>query len=247
MVFLAFSSMKHIHSEPGFSFSHFQTIFSTTYGKAFWLSMKLAALATFGALLLGYPIAYIISNSKFKNKYLLLLVFILPMWTNLLLRVEIINTIIKPQGFIKNMFGVSLNLGGSQAAVVIAMIIIYLPFMIFPIYTVLEKMDKGLLEASMDLGATPAQSFMKITIPLSLKGVMSGITMVFLPCAMGFTIPAIISEGNIYLIGNMIEAKFKGSNSEINVGSLASLIIIIFVFASLWLIGKIDEEGETLL
>lgn len=233
--------------EATFSFTHFKSTFNQTYIKAFLLSMKLGILATLGSLLIGYPIAYIISKSNFKNKFLILLIFVLPMWVNTLLRVDTINRLLKPNGFLKNVFGISLNLSGTEAAVVICMIIIYLPFMIFPIYTVLEKMDKSLIEASMDLGAGPIKTFCKVTLPLSMKGVFSGITMVFLPCAMGFMIPSIVSNRNIQLIGNIIETKFKGTTGEYNVGSLISLIVITFVLIALYIIGKVDEEGETLI
>ena len=248
MLLISFMDIQYLKFENAtISIAHFEQIFNPTYFKAFWLSIKLGSLATIGALLIGYPIAYIVSHSKMQNKFLFLLIFILPMWTNLLLRVETINRLLKPEGFMKNVFGFALDLSGSEAAVVIAMIIIYLPFMIFPIYTVLEKMDKSLIEASMDLGANPIHSFFKVTLPLSLKGVSSGITMVFLPCAMGFTIPQIISNGNIQLIGNIIEQQFKGPTGAYNVGSLAAIIVIVFVFGALFLISKIDEDGETLL
>lgn len=248
MVVISFLDIKRLDFETAkFSVEHFKDVFSGTYLKAFATSMKFASLATVGCILLGYPIAYIVARSKFKNKFLLLALFILPMWTNLLLRIETINNLLKPEGFLKNVFGVSLNLSGGDAAIVICMIIVYLPFMIFPIYTVLEKLDNSLIEASKDLGANSVKTFAKVTLPLSLKGVMSGITMVFLPCAMGFTIPEIISNGNVQLIGNIIESSFKGNAGLFNQGCLVSLVIIVFVFAALWIIGKVDSEGETLL
>ncbi|MFI3284478.1 MAG: ABC transporter permease [Erysipelotrichaceae bacterium] len=248
MLLISFMDISYLQFNTAtISVDHFSKVFNATYAKAFWLSIKLGLLATLGSLIIGYPIAYIVSTSKFKNKFLFLLIFLIPMWTNLLLRVETINRILQPEGFMKNVFNISLDLSGTESAVVIAMIIIYLPFMIFPIYTVLEKMDKSLIEASMDLGANDISTFFKVTLPLSLKGITSGITMVFLPCAMGFTIPYIISNGNIQLIGNIIEKNFKGTTGSYNVGSLASLVVIIFVFGALFLISKIDEDGETLL
>lgn len=230
-----------------FTFGNFPKVFNGVYLKAFLTSMKLAVIATIGCVLIGYPIAYIVSKIKFVGKSLLLVIFILPMWTNMLLRIETIRKMLEPVGLMKNIFGISFNLAGTELSVIIVMIIVYLPFMIFPIYTVLEKMDNSLLEASQDLGATPIKSFMKVTLPLSMRGVSSGITMVFLPCAMGFTIPQIVSKGNIVLIGNLIEQKFKGTTNQYNVGMLASLVIIVFVVIALWIIGKVDAEGETLL
>lgn len=248
MVVMSFLDMERLEFENAtFSVSHFKDVFNSSYLKAFGLSMKYAAIATIGCILLGYPIAYIVARSKMKNKFLFLVLFILPMWTNLLLRIETINNLLKPEGFLKSVFGISLNLSGGEAAIILCMIVVYLPFMIFPIYTVLEKLDNSLLEAAQDLGANPAKAFVKVTLPLSLKGVMSGITMVFLPCAMGFTIPEIVSNGNIQLIGNIIESAFKGNAGIFNQGCLIALVIIVFVMGALFIIGKVDEEGETLL
>ncbi len=247
MIYISFLDMSFWgFGEASFSMTHFSVVFSTTYLTATLLSLKLAFFATIGALLIGYPIAYIISNSKMKNKFTVLLLFILPMWTNLLLRVETINRLLLPNSIL-NEIGISLNLSGTEAAVVISMILVYLPFMIFPIYTVLEKKDKGLIEAANDLGAGPIRTFFKVTLPLSAKGIVSGVTMVFLPCAMGFTIPQIISNGNMYLIGNIIERHFKGSTGTYNIGSLTSLVLIIFVFGAMFIMSKVDKEGETLL
>ena len=129
------------------------------------------------------------------------------------------------------------------------MTLVYLPFMIFPIYTVLEKMDKSLYEASNDLGAGSIKTFFKVTLPISSKGIYSGVMMVFLPAAMGFTIPQIVTDGdtNYTMVGQLIERQFKNSTTFFNTGSMWSLIIIIFVLGSLYVISKIDEDGETLL
>jgi spermidine/putrescine transport system permease protein len=164
----------------------------------------------------------------------------------MLLKLKAIQSMIQPEGFINNTFGISINLYGTEVAVIMGMVLMYLPFMIFPIYTVLEKIDNSLIEASQDLGATKVKTFAKVTFPLSLKGVTSGIIMVFLPSAMGFTISDVLGGGNVLLIGNSIERFFKVANNY-NLGSLLSLIIIILVVGSLFIIGKVDEEGETLL
>lgn len=233
--------------DASFSISHFGEVFNLVYLKAAWNSVRIGFIATLGTLLIGYPIAYIVSNLKTKNKFLILLLFILPMWTNLLLRINTINTLLKPNSIL-NTIGISLNFSGTETAVIITMIIVYLPFMIFPIYTVLEKKDKGLIEAAYDLGASPITTFFKVTLPLSLKGIVSGVTMVFLPCAMGFTIPYIVSNGNIYLIGNIIESHFINSTlGSYNVGSLTALMLIIIIFGAMLLMIKVDKEGETLL
>lgn len=247
MVVLAFLDIKGIDfSDASFTLKNFNSTFNPVYIQAFFRSIKLAAITTVICILLGYPVSYIISKSNIRNKYLVLIILILPMWTNMLLRIQTLNRILLPEGFLKNTFGISTNLSGTEFSVILAMVMMYLPFMIFPIYTVLEKIDLSLLEASQDLGASKVKTFKKVTLPLSLKGVSSGIIMVFLPCAMGFTIPEIMSGGNMILIGTIIEQKFK-QGTGYNVGSLISLVVLLLVFLALWIIGKIDEEGETLL
>lgn len=234
-------------TRASFSFKNFtEIIHNRTYRDAFFLSMELSLLATLICFIVGYPVAYIISRSGFSNKYLILLILILPMWTNMILRLNALKYLSLPEGFFKNTFGFSFDFYGTKTAVVIGMVLMYLPFMIFPIYTVLEKIEPSLLEASQDLGANPLKTFAKVTFPLSLKGVTSGVIMVFLPCAMGFTISEILSGGNIQLIGNIVERFFKVSRIY-NLGSLISLVIIFIVLGSLYVIGRVDKEGETLL
>lgn len=237
-------------SDFQFNFANFKVLFSGIFLKAFLRSMLYAGLATIFALLIGYPIAYFISKSKFRNKYLLLLIFIMPMWTNMLLRIQTINNILGENSIISNMFGFTLNLSNAKAfKIVLVMTLVYLPFMIFPIYTVLEKIDKSIYEASNDLGAGAIKTFFKVTLPNSSKGIYSGIMMVFLPAAMGFTIPKIVTgeDPNYALVGSLIERQFKSSNVQYNTGSMWSLLIIVFVLGSLYIISKIDEDGETLL
>lgn len=233
-----------------FSLSHFSYLGGSVFFKSLVRSLVYALVATVCTLFIGYPIAYIISKMKSKYKFLLLLLFILPMWTNMLLRIQTINNLFKENSFISNTLGFAINLSEYKSLkIIIVMTIVYLPFMIFPIYTVLEKIDLSLLEASEDLGANKVKSFFKITFPMSLKGVFSGFTMVFLPAAMGFTIPQIVTDGDpkYTMVGQLIERQFMNSTTAYNLGSLMSLIIIIFVLGSLYLISKIDEKGETLL
>ena len=233
-----------------FSMSHISTVFTAQNIEAFGNSIKLALLATAGCVLFGYPVAYIISMSKIKNKYLTILLILFPMWICMLLRLKILNNMFSEGGILQSFFGIDLNISGTEFAVVLVMILMYMPFMILPIFTQLQKIDRSLFEASQDLGATPLKTFLKVTLPLSMKGVTSGIIMVFLPAATGFAIPEIIGNGKINLIGNVIEnyiSGAKGVATQYNVGCMISLIIIIIVIGSLILISKIDAEGETLL
>ncbi|HHZ11632.1 MAG TPA: ABC transporter permease [Acholeplasmataceae bacterium] len=250
MLALSFMEIEGlVFSTARFSLSAFEKTFKREYLIAFAQSIKLAGLATLFCVIIGYPVAYIISHLKIANRFSFLLVLLLPMFTNLLLRVNTINRLLLPEGFMKNVFGISLNFSGTEAAVVLVMVIVYLPFMIFPIYTVLEKIDPSLIEASKDLGANNFQTFRQVTLPLSLRGVSSGVIMVFLPCATSFTIPYIVSRGNIKLIGNIIEEKMGLTNqlSDYSVGSLISILILVVVMGALYIISKIDAEGETLL
>ncbi|MCR5307770.1 MAG: ABC transporter permease [bacterium] len=248
MIIMSFLDMQYIEiNNAKFTLANFPKAFNKTYISAFLKSMKLSIIATIGCVIIAYPIAYIISKIKFVGKSLLLVIFILPMWTNMLLRIETINKMLDKNGLLQSLTHIRLNMAGTEFAVICVMIIVYLPFMIFPIYTILEKIDNSLIEASADLGATPTKSFMKVTLPLSLKGVSSGVTMVFLPCMMGFTIPQIVSNGKVVLIGNIIEQKFKGSTGQYNIGMLISVLIIFIILIAIWIISKLDPEGETLI
>ena len=252
LTLISFSTTKYSLAFDSFRFSidHISTVFTAQNVEAFWNSLKLAALATIGCVLFGYPVSYIVSMSKIKNKYLTILLILFPMWICMLLRLKVINNLLSEGGILESLLGVSVNLSGTEFAVVMVMILMYLPFMILPIFTQLQKIDRSLFEASQDLGANPFKTFLKVTLPLSMKGVTSGIIMVFLPAATGFAIPEIIGNGKINLIGNVIEnyiSGAKGVATQYNIGCMISLIIIIVVIGSLFLISKIDAEGETLL
>ena len=256
MLIFAFSTVKSFSiytfkfSDFSFEVANLTKLWDASFIKTFSRSILYALVATLLCLLFGYPIAYFISRSNFKNKYLFLLIFLMPMWTNMLLRIQTINNLLSENSFLTNVFGLTINLSDYKSLKIIAvMTIVYLPFMIFPIYTVLEKLDKSLFEASNDLGAGAIKTFFKVTLPNSLKGIYSGIMMVFLPAAMGFTIPYVVTDGDTRytMVGQLIERQFKGSITFFNTGSMWSLIIIILVLGSLYVISKVDEEGETLL
>ena len=189
--------------------------------KALWNSLVVAFFTVLICVLLGYPVAYFISFSNLKNKMLFLLLLILPMWSNSMLRIVSWLRLFSTDGL------KALNLIGSNAAVIFVTVTTYLPFMIFPIYTVLEKMDRSVIEASKDLGVTPIKTFFKVTLPLSLGGVSSGIIMVFLPAATGFAISQTIGQGKVRLIGNLIQSIFEKNNY--NFGSLLSIFVSIVI------------------
>ncbi|MDY0063603.1 MAG: ABC transporter permease [Bacilli bacterium] len=228
----------------------FSTLKEPSTLEGFKNSFLFASIATIVCLLLGYILAYSVFRSKFSNKFLVLTIFILPMWSNLILRIEALGNVMEQHNIIQDILadvGITYQLAirGTSLAVLIGLIFTYLPFMILPIYTALEKIDYSLEEAALDLGATSTQKFWKVIFPLSLKGVVTGSIMVFLPCMSGFAIPKILGDGNILLIGNIIDQQFK--TMMYNQGSLLAVIIIVAILGSLFLINKVDKEGETLL
>ncbi len=189
--------------------------------KAIVNSLIVALITVLICILLGYPVAYFLSFSKIKNKLVFLLLLILPMWSNSMLRIVSWLRLFSTDAF------KALDLVGSYPAVIFVTVTTYLPFMIFPIFTVLEKLDRSYLEASKDLGVTPVKTFFKVTLPLSLSGVSSGVIMVFLPAATGFAISQTIGEGKIRLIGNLIQSVFEKNN--FNFGSLLSILLSIII------------------
>jgi spermidine/putrescine transport system permease protein len=191
--------------------------------KAIWNSLVVAFWTVIICIALGYPTAYFISFSNLKNKMLFLLLLILPMWSNSMLRIVSWLRLFSTDGL------AALNLIGTNPAVIFVTVTTYLPFMIFPIYTVLEKMDRSLMEASKDLGVPAWKTFLKVTLPLSMSGVSSGIIMVFLPAATGFAISQTIGQGKVRLIGNLIQSVFEKNNY--NFGALLSILLSIIIIA----------------
>ena len=224
MLVLTFMSSNGTNfTEAEFSLDAYSRMLDPSIYKALWNSLYVAVLTVIICILLGYPVAYFISFSKLKNKSLFLLLLILPMWSNSMLRIVSWLRLFSTDAL------AALNLVGTDAAVIFVTVTTYLPFMIFPIYTVLEKMDRGLIEASKDLGVPAWKTFLKVTLPLSLSGVSSGTLMVFLPAATGFAISQTIGQGKVRLIGNLIQTVFEKNNY--NFGSLLSIFVTLMILA----------------
>lgn len=230
-----------------FSLYQFRVLMDRAVLQAFFNSFFYAFITTVISLVFGYLLAYEIHKSKFKNKFFILTVLILPMWTNLLLRTEALGNLMEKNNILTNMFNITSNLElkGKMIGVVIGLVLTYMPFMILAVYTALEKIDISLEEAALDLGLTPLQKFWKVIFPLSLKGVVTGSILVFLPSMSGFAISQVLGSGNIVLIGNIIEASFR--TMDYNLGSLLSVIILVIILGALYIVSKVDKEGETLL
>jgi len=210
-------------------------------------SLWMAFLCTVICLLLGYPAALFMADRKMKLGASLVVLFLIPMWMNFLLRTIAWMSLLEDNGLINN-FLRSLGFEGAQllynsGAVLLGMVYNYLPFMVFPIYTVLNKQDPKLPEAAQDLGCNEWKTLTRVTVPLSLPGVISGITMVFMPSVTTFFIPRMLGGGNTMMFGDLIEAKFLTEGSW-NVGSALSLIMMIMILISLSILRKADPKGE---
>ncbi len=251
MLVLVFLDTEGINfTDASFTFGNFSQLTESSTIIAFGNSLKFALLSTVLSAILGYFVAYRLFRSKFKNKFLILTILILPMWSNILLRIEALGNVMQPNNIITDLLSkigihVAIDIKGSSLAVLIGLVFTYLPFMILPIYTALEKIEPSLEEASLDLGATQLKTFWKVIFPLSTKGIVTGSIMVFLPCLSGFAIPEILGSGNIVLIGNVIDQFFR--NMNYNIGALLALFIMILILGAIFLVQKVDKEGETLL
>lgn len=235
LTFIKSDGMNFENATP--TFENYAELTNIVYWEALWNSLVIAFWTTLICFLIGYPVAYFVSFSKLKNKMLILLCMILPMWCNSMLR------ILSWYKLFSSDLLKGLSLIGTSGAVIFVTVTTYLPFMIFPIYTILEKLDRSLIEASNDLGIPKWKTFLKVTFPLSLSGVISGMTMVFLPAATGFAISAIIGDGNVNMIGNIIENMFKTA-SNYNLGSLLSIFVSIFIIVCLLMLSKAEKEAD---
>ncbi|WP_162140102.1 ABC transporter permease [Haploplasma axanthum] len=251
MLFLSFTSGEGLSLEGSkLSFNSFNLLIDQATLVAIKNSFLYAGISTLISLVLGYFVAYQLFKSKIKNKLLILTIFILPMWSNLLLRTEALGNMMEHNNIVTSILSrvninISIGIKGTPLAVIIGLIFTYLPFVILPVYTALEKIEYNLQEASLDLGLTEFQTFWKVIFPLSLKGVITGSILVFLPSLSGFAVPEILGKGNVLFIGNIIEQAFKNMNYSF--GSLLSIFIIMLITAALLIVNKVDKEGETLL
>ncbi|MFR8745291.1 MAG: ABC transporter permease [Peptoniphilus sp.] len=215
-----------------FTLDNFSRFFEPLYVKILLTSLVLAGVSTILCLIIGYPVAYIISQMSEKVRNNMILIFIIPMWMNFLLRTYAWLTLLGNKGLINKFIGLfgwgPWNLMYNSKAIMIGMVYNFLPFMVLPIYTVLLKMDKKLIEAAKDLGANDFKVFMKVILPLSLPGIYTGITMVFIPAISTFVVPNLLGGNNFYLIGNLIEKQFTFTG-DWGFGSAISMILIVIM------------------
>lgn len=234
MTFFSLDGMAF--SKAVFSFDSYARMADPAIYRALGNSLLVAFWTAVLCFFLGYPVAYIISFSQLRNKLPVLLAMILPMWSNSMLRIVSWLRLFSVDAF------AAWGLLGSMEAVIFVSVTTYLPFMIFPIYTVLEKMDRSLLEASSDLGVPAWKTFLKVTFPLSLGGVSSGVLMVFLPAATGFAISQTIGQGKVRLIGNLLQSVFEKNNYSY--GSLLSIFVSLCVLALILALSALAALGR---
>ena len=250
MLFLVFVDTEGIRFENMVAtITNFEVLTERSTIIAFFNSLKYSVITTIICIFFGYVIAYALHKSKFKNKYLILLILVLPMWTNFLLRINALAGIFEPNNIITSIFGIEKGLDiigkAPDLAIFLGMVFTYLPFMVMPIYTSLEKIDPLLQEAALDLGVTNFKKFWKVTVPMTASGIISGSMMVLLPCLSGFAIPKILGHGNVLLIGNVIEQSFMSMNYT--QGSVLALVLLIIILVSIIIVTKTNKDGEGLI
>ena len=245
-----YSVMEQGNSIISFSFTleHYMKFFTDRdFLLILWRSLMIAVKTTIICLLLGYPAAYFIARSREKVQNALILCITLPMWINMLVRTYAWIGMLSEGGLIQKILQF-IGLGNTEllyteGAVLLGMVYNFLPFMILQIQTSLSKMDNSLLEASADLGASPAQTFRRVTLPLSLPGVINGITLVFLPAVSSFFIPKLLGGGQYFLIGNMIENQFI-TVGEWNFGSAISMIMAVIMMLLMMAVRKVELRNQ---
>ena len=233
-------------SDGGFTLSNFSNMGS--YTAVFVRSFGLAFVATVICLMLGYPLAYALSRERARTQSVMLMLIMLPMWMNFLLRTYAWMSLLENTGLINRflgLFGIGpFNMINTSFAVVLGMVYNYLPFMVLPIYSVIIKIDKSLLEAAQDLGARPRTVFTKVILPLSLSGVLSGITMVFVPSVSTFVISKLLGGNKTMMLGDLIEMQFLGSAYNPHLGSAIALIMMIVVMICMAVMNRFGSDEE---
>ncbi|MDR1533170.1 MAG: ABC transporter permease [Clostridiales bacterium] len=230
-----------------FSLQNYSRVFQPIYLRIMWRSVALAFMCTLFCLVMGYPVAYIMASKEYARKGFLLFLFLVPMWMNFLLRTYSWLTILERNGIINSVLSVfglpNIDLLYNEEAVILGMIYNFLPFMILPIYTVLKKMDQSVIEAAQDLGADSRTVFLRVTVPLSMPGVISGVTMVFMPAVTTFIVSDLLGGAQFMLIGNLIEQQFLKIR-DWNFGSAVSVILMTLIIASVAIFSMVDKDSE---
>ena len=227
-------------SDGNFSFENIASL--SEYAPIFALSIELAVIATAICLIVGYPLGYMIAKAKPKNQKLFIMLLMLPMWTNLLIRTYSIMAILDDGGFLNTLLGTTMHIVGTKGAVIFGMVYDFLPYMVLPIYTCVSKIDKNMWEAASDLGCSPIKVMTKVILPLSMSGIISGVTMVLVPSISTFYISQKLGGGTFELIGDTIERQFV--TGALNVGAAISLVMMILIIISLTIMNKFTDSDD---
>lgn len=230
-----------------FTLENVLAISTPEHAKALWVALLLSLAATVICLLLAYPLAMILCRQKNGRQSFIVLIFILPMWMNFLLRTLAWQTLLEKTGVINSILDFfhlpPLTIINTPYAIILGMVYNFLPFMVLPIYNALSKIDGNVVNAARDLGANAFQVFWKITLPLSVPGIISGITMVFIPALTTFVISKLLGGSKILLIGNVIEEEFTQA-SNWHLGSGLSIVLMLFIIVNMLLTAVFDKDGE---
>lgn len=217
------------------------------YSNVFLRSIWLGAVATAVSLGLGYPLAYIISKVNVRRQNIMVMLVMLPMWMNFLLRTYAWMTLLEDNGLINSALAAvglpRVHMINTAGAVVLGMVYNYIPYMILPLYSVLTKIDRSVIEAAQDLGANSREVFWKVVVPMSMRGVISGVTMVFVPAVSTFIISKMLGGGGNLLIGDLIDMQFLGSAYNPNLGSAVSLVLMVIILICMGIMNQFDD-GE---
>jgi len=247
LIFL-YSIMESTH-EPlifQFTFQNYWRALDGLHLQVLWDSFYIAALSTVICLLLGYPAAWFISRLNRRLQSTLILLFMMPMWINMLLRTYAWLTILSRNGILNSVLGQlrlpAVNILYTDAAVILGMVYNFLPFMILPIYTAILKVDPSLIDAAKDLGANGTKTFRKVIFPLTIPGIITGITMVFLPAMSSFVIPQLLGGGQFMMIGNLIERQYLLTGNW-NFGSALAMLLMVFILLSVALMKRLDPDS----
>ncbi len=236
-----------VNRNGDFTLENIAAITEPEHIKALGLSMLLSLIATLICIILAYPLAMILSKLGLKQNSFIVLIFILPMWMNFLLRTLAWQTLLEKTGVINQLLAMlhlpALNIINTPYAIVLGMVYNFLPFMVLPIYNSLIRLDQDVINAAKDLGANNLHTFTRVIFPLSLPGVISGVTMVFIPALTTFVISNLLGGSKILLIGNVIEEEFTQAGNW-NLGSGLSLVMMIFILISMVISAIADKDGE---
>ena len=231
-----------------FTTANYKAVLDPTYLKILIRSIEFAAVTTIACLLIGYPVAYYIGRAPERRRNLLLMLVMVPFWTSFLIRTYAWVTILKSEGLLNSlmmqlhMIAAPLEMLYTPGAVIVGLVYTFLPFMILPIYTSVEKLDNALVEAAFDLGAAPVRAFSKVIVPMTWPGITAGVLLVFVPALGLYAVNDILGGGRVDMIGNIIENQVKGTARNMPFGAALGMTLVVAFAAALWYTGRRQPE-----